>query len=243
MNSIETIWTYPFNPRAIKVRPFLIIAATPSLPFLLTLAQVEAAAAMNGRTVNYAPDFTMGMTNRSTDFLASFPMGRVPTFKSTGGLHLFESDAIAQYAAESGPASTQLLGSHVEERAVIRQWISFADHELNEPLTTLILWRYGMGTFNNEAEKSALHRLHISLATLEKHLQDREWIASEQLSLADISVAAGLYWGFAQVIDKELRAHYNRTTQWYLQVIESEGVKSAFGEKNFIEVRKVEPSN
>ena len=98
-----------------------------------------------------------------------------------------------------------------------------------------------MSTFNDEVEKSALHRLHISLAALEKHLQDRQWIASEQLSLADISVAAGLYWGFAQVIDRELRGQYSKTTQWYLQVIGSEGVKSAFGEKNFIEVRKVNP--
>ncbi|KAJ4993150.1 Elongation factor 1-gamma 1 [Stagonosporopsis vannaccii] len=220
MSSIGTIWTYPFNPRAIKI---------------------EAAAAVNNLTVNYAPEFAMGITNRSSKFLDDFPMGKVPTFKSSSGLTLFESDAIAQYAAESGPASSQLLGSDVEERAVIRQWISFADHELNEPLTTLILWRYGMGSFNKEAEDSALQRLHASLTVLEKHLRNCQWIASEQLSLADISVAAGLYWGFAQVIDGKLRNQYKNTTQWYLRVIGSESVKSAFGEKNFVEVRKVSP--
>ncbi|RYP00173.1 hypothetical protein DL764_006604 [Monosporascus ibericus] len=221
MSSVGTIWTYPFNPRAMKV---------------------EAAAAVNGRTVDYAPNFTMGKTNKTPEFLADFPMGRVPTFKSSGGLALFESDAIAQYAAESGPASAQLLGATAEERAVIRQWIGFADHELFEPLTTLILWRYDMAPFNEGAENSAFQRLNISLAVLEKQLQDRQYIASEQLSLADISVAAGLVWGFAQVIDQELRTKYSQVTEWYLRVTQDERVKSAFGENNFIEVRKNRPS-
>jgi elongation factor 1-gamma len=197
---------------------------------------------MNGRTIDYAPNFAMGKTNKTPEFLADFPMGRVPTFKSIhGGLTLFESDAIAQYAAESGPASAQLLGSTAEERAVIRQWIGFADHELLEPLTTMIMWRYGMAPFDEESEKSAFQRLSISLAALEKHLQGRQYIASQQLSLADISVVAGLYWGFAQVIDGELRAKYSQTTEWYLRVIQDERVASAFGDKNFIEVRKTAP--
>ncbi|KAI8651919.1 hypothetical protein LRP88_10912 [Fusarium phalaenopsidis] len=221
MGSIGTIWTYPFNPRAMKV---------------------QAVAAVNGRTVDLAPDFVMGKTNKTPEFLADFPMGRVPTFKSLDeGLALFESDAIAQYAAESGPASAQLLGTTAGERAVIRQWIGFADHELFEPLTTLILWRYGMASFNQEAERASLKRLIISLEIVEKHLHSRQYIGTQDISLADISVAAGLYWGFAQVIDAELRDKFPRTTDWYLRVIEDERLASAFGDKNFIEARKTAP--
>ncbi|EMT72181.1 glutathione S-transferase [Fusarium oxysporum II5] len=221
MGSIGTIWTYPFNPRAMKV---------------------QAVAAMNGRRIDCAPDFVMGKTNKTPEFLADFPLGRVPAFKSIDeGLTLFESDAIAQYAAESGPASAQLLGSTAGERAVIRQWIGFADHELFEPLTTMILWRYGMASFNEESDKHSFQRLNISLEVLEKQLQGRKYIATQQLSLADISVVAGLYWGFAQVIDAELRAKYSLTTDWYLRVIQDERVASAFDGKNFIEFRKTDP--
>ncbi|KAH7015843.1 glutathione S-transferase [Ilyonectria destructans] len=208
MSSIGTIWTYPFNPRAMEV---------------------QAVVAVNGWTVDHAPDFAMGKTNKTPEFLADFPMGRVPTLKSATGLVLFESDTIAQYIAESGPASAQLLGATAEERAVIRQWIGFADHELFEPLTTLLLWRYGMALFKEEeAEKSAFQRLDVSLTVLEKQLQGCRYIASEQLSLADISVAASLYWGFAQVLDLELRAKFSQTVEWYL--------------RNFIETRKTSPS-
>ncbi|SPJ78644.1 related to elongation factor 1-gamma [Fusarium torulosum] len=221
MGSIGTIWTYPFNPRAMKV---------------------QAVAAMNGRTIDHAPDFVMGKTNKTPEFLADFPLGRVPTFRSIDeGLALFESDAIAQYAAECGPVSTQLLGSTAGERAIIRQWISFADHELFEPLTTMIMWRYGMASFNEEFEKASFQRLTISLEVLEKQLQGRQYIATQQLSLADISVVAGLYWGFAQVIDAELRGKYSLTTNWYLRVIQDERLASAFGDKNLIGFRKTAP--
>lgn len=211
--------------------------SSPSILAYLLPDQIEAVAAVNGRTVDYAPNFVMGKTNKSPEFVSDFPTGRVPTFKSAKGLYIFESDAIAQYVAECGPSSIQLLGSTVEERAIIRQWIGFADHELFEPLTTLILWRYGMAPFDEEADKSAFQRLIASLVVLEKQLEGRQYIASEQLSLADISVAASLYWGFAQIIDRALRAEYSRTTEWYLRVIQDESVHSAFGEKNFIEVR------
>jgi elongation factor 1-gamma len=206
------------------------------LPYLLS-DQIEAVAAVNGRTVDYAPNFVMGNTNKSPEFVSDFPMGRVPAFKSVKGLYIFESDAIAQYAAECGPSSSQLLGSTVEERAIIRQWIGFAAHELFEPLTPLILWRYGMAPFDEETENSAFQRLIASLVVLEKQLQGRQYIASEQLSLADISVAASLYWGFTQIIDGVLRAEYSRTTEWYLRVIQDERVNSAFGKKSFIEAR------
>ncbi|KAK2736515.1 elongation factor 1-gamma [Colletotrichum kahawae] len=221
MASIGTIWSYSSNPRAFKV---------------------VAAAAVNGLAVDYAPDFVMGKTNRTPEFLANFPMGRVPTFRSAdGGLALFESDAIAQYAAESGPARTQLLGGGVEERAIIRQWIGFADHELLEPLTTLILWRFGMAEFVEKAEHAAFSSLQKSLAALEKHLQGRQYIGLDQLSLADISVAASLYWGFAQVIDGELRAKYRKVTEWYLLVVRDKSLKSAIPEE-FIDVRKTSPA-
>lgn len=58
---------------------------------------------------------------------------------------------------------------------------------------TLILWRYSIAPFNEETEKSAFQRLIVSLIVLEKQLQGRQYIALEQLSLADISIAASLY--------------------------------------------------
>jgi elongation factor 1-gamma len=39
----------------------------------------------------------MGVTNKKPDFLAKFPLGKVPCFEGVDGFTLFESSAIAQY--------------------------------------------------------------------------------------------------------------------------------------------------
>lgn len=180
----------------------------------------------------------MGKTNKTLEFLADFPLGQVPAFRSRSGLTLFESDAITQYVAESGPARKQLLGSNVEESATIRQWIGFADHNVFVPLQNMVLWRYGMATYDEKLEAASLFTLETSLLVLEKRLQGRQYVATDHLDLADLSVAAAMYWGFGLVIDKKMREKYPLTVEWYLRVIEQEQVKAAFGETNFIEVRK-----
>jgi elongation factor 1-gamma len=180
----------------------------------------------------------MGETNKSPEFLDYFPLGQVPAFKSKSGLTLFESDAIAQYIALSGPASKQLLGVNAEESAIIRQWIGFADHSIFAPLQNMILWRYGMTAYDEKLEAASLATLKTSLLVLEKRLKCRQYLATDILDLADLSVAAALYWGFSQVIDKKMRERYPLIVGWYLRVTEQEKVKAAFGETVFIEVRK-----
>lgn len=183
----------------------------------------------------------MYKTNRSAEFLKQFPLGRVPTFIGADGLALFETDAIAQYVAESGPAGTMLLGATARERAVISQWVHFADHELFEPSTTLIMWRYGMGEFDRVLEDQALQRLEKSLSILEKHLSTSRHVGSESTTMADISVAAALYWGFDQVIDREMRARYPAVVEWYQRTLNHEKIRSAFGDVKFIDERRVSP--
>jgi elongation factor 1-gamma len=180
----------------------------------------------------------MTKTNKSSEFLMDFPLGQVPAFKSQGGIALFESDAIAQFAAQSGPASAGLLGANAEESAVIRQWIGFADHNLFAPLQNLVLWRYGMAAFDANLESASLRSLEASLSILEKHLESHRHVATDHIDLADISVAAALYWGFGQVIDRKMREQYPLMVQWYSRLLEVDQIKSAFGEKDFIEVRK-----
>lgn len=183
----------------------------------------------------------MGTTNKTVQFLADFPLGQVPAFRGRNGLVLSESDAIAQYAAEEGPARDRLLGSSAEERATIRQWIGFADHNLFDPLQNLVLWRYGMAPYDEKLEVTAFAALEKSLIVLEGRLKGRQYVANDHLDLADLSIAAAMYWGFSQIVDKEMREQYPLIVEWYLRVIKQEKVRTAFGEEQFIELRKEGP--
>lgn len=202
--------------------------------------QIQAAGKLNGLEVTVAPDFTMGKTNREPEFLAKFPLGKVPAFEGADGTKLFESDAIAQYVAESGPAAGQLLGTTPAQRATIRQWISFAAGEVLDNVTRLILWRFGVAPYDEKTETTALERLQRAVGALETHLSSgRTWVATDdKLSLADLSLAGALVWGFAHVLDDDLRKNYPKTVEWYKRVLAEEGVKEVFGEPNFIAKRR-----
>ncbi|KAL4915414.1 glutathione S-transferase [Aspergillus aurantiobrunneus] len=212
-----TIYSYPNNPRVQKI---------------------QAVANLNGLTIE-AGDFTMGTTNKSPDFLSKFPLGKAPAFSSADGVHLFESNAIAQYVAESGPAKDQLLGSSAVERATIQQWVSSAETEIMSNVITCFLPRFKLAPYNEAADNRALANLERVLGALEKHLGERTWLATDKLSLADIAVASSLIWGFTFVIDAEMRAKYPGALAWFQKVAGSEGVKEAFGETTFVEKREV----
>src|SRR3569833_3353387 len=67
-----------------------------------------------------------GVTNKTSWYLAKFPLGKIPGCESRdGAFTLVESNAIAQYLAERGPKKQQLLGATAEERALVSQWIFF----------------------------------------------------------------------------------------------------------------------
>lgn len=181
----------------------------------------------------------MGKTNREPEFLAKFPLGKVPAFEGADGTKIFDSDAIAQYVAESGPAAGQLLGTTPAQKAHVRQWICFAADEILTNVTRLFRWRFGIAPYDEKTETTSLERLERAVAALETHLSSgRTWVATEQLSLADISLASALVWGFEHVIDDELRPKYPKTVEWYKRVLASDGVKEFFGEPKFIAKRK-----
>ncbi|GIJ86748.1 hypothetical protein Asppvi_005643 [Aspergillus pseudoviridinutans] len=206
------------------------------------ILKIQAAAQINGLDINLAPDFQMGITNRSPEFLAKFPMGKVPCLETSHGALLFESDAIAQFVADSGPHREQLLGRDALERASIRQWICFADHEIMDPIIQLVMWRVGMAAFDVTVEERSMAALRRGLQCLERHLAVGQWVVTEgKLSLADLSLASALYWGFMQVIDAKMREEFPSVTRWYHRVIGQEEIRCVFSEATFISARQEHP--
>lgn len=87
-----------------------------------------------------------------------------------------------------------------------------------------------------------LARLERSLGALEGYLKGQTWLATrDQLSLADISVASILTAGLTQIIDADMRKKYPTVMEWYERTVDTDGVKQAFGEKNYVDKRKKAP--
>lgn len=199
--------------------------------------KILAAAKLNNLEIEIA-DYQHMMTNRTPEFLAKFPAGKVPAFEGSDGLCLAESDAIAQYIAQSGPCASQLLGQDPATSALIRQWISFTDGEIVPYALDLVIWRVNLGPYDETTEKKALARIEYALGVLEKHLDGRTWLVGDQLTLADLTLASALVWPFMHIVDEAMRERYSKVVSWYLRTIGMKGVKDVFGSPDMISVRR-----
>ncbi|OJD35376.1 translation elongation factor eef-1b gamma subunit [Diplodia corticola] len=221
MAPIGKIYTYPDNPRVQKV---------------------QAVARLNGLQVDEVPDFKMGTTNKTAEFLAKFPTGKVPAFEGADGVNLLESDAIMQYVAESGPKAAQLVGSTPAEKARVQQWVCFQVGEVWPEVLKLLYPRFGIAKYDDAVEQPALEKLGKGLAAVERALEGgRKWLATDALSMADLAVMSSFVWAFKFGVDEEQRKKYPKAMEWFFRTLHSEGVKEAFpkAEQEMCTVRQI----
>ncbi|WP_322103038.1 glutathione S-transferase family protein [Paraburkholderia sp. J41] len=123
--------------------------------------------------------------HRRPEFLRINPAGKVPVLID-GDRVIPESAAIVLYLAEKYPEKA-LLPVDLEARAQAYRWTMFAVTELEQPL-----WRMTrhMGLYPPEkrlaAEKELAREDFVAMASiLDQHLEAREFIVGNALSVAD----------------------------------------------------------
>lgn len=132
--------------------------------------------------------------NRQRDFLALNPAGKVPVLVD-GNLVLTESAAIQLYLADKNP-QTGFSPETVEDRAQMYRWIFFLMTEIEQPL-----WRIARHTFVYPEEKRLPQDVDLArqecvemAAVLERHMENREFMVGDRLSVADFNAAYTLDW-------------------------------------------------
>lgn len=132
-----------------------------------------------------------GKQQKSPEFLKKQPFGQIPVLED-GDFQVFESRAIARYIADKFISQgTDLLGSTLEERAIINQWAEVECHQFNPPIQALvrekvILPRYGLKGDDAKAAENA-QQLGKVLDIYEAHLAHSQYLAGDKFSLADLS--------------------------------------------------------
>jgi elongation factor 1-gamma len=129
--------------------------------------KILIAAEYNSVSIDI-PDFKVSKDNKTAEFLAKSPLGRVPVLVTPAG-SIFESNAIARYVARMR-RDTELYGVSFFESALVDSWIDFSAHDIELPAT---LWFYpvlGYIPYNAVATAKAKTDLAKALTVLEKHL-------------------------------------------------------------------------
>jgi len=163
-------------------------------------------------------EFQFGVTNKSPDYLAKFPLGKIPAFEAPDGLLLTESNAIANYVAEKSSKAEQLLGGTPERRAQVNQWVFFNELQVEKSLAPLCYMRLGFMPPSKETETVNHKDLVRWLDMMEKHMKGREgkWLLDgDALSMADLAVCGALGMGFQIYIDAEMRKDYPALVKYF----------------------------
>jgi glutathione S-transferase len=171
-----------------------------------------------GLEYEWIPTAPFSEETRSPAFRALSPTGKVPVLVD-GDVVLTESSAIQLYLAEKYPAA-RLIPEDIAERAQMYRWIFFLVTEIEQPL-----WRIARNSVIYPEEKrlpadiaTATQECKAMAAVLERHMQGREYLVGDRLSVADLNAAYTLDWareadllGDAPVLCAYVERMYART--------------------------------
>merc|ERR1712021_95218 len=168
--------------------PIMVAGKLYTYPDNFRAQKALIAAKYSGGQLTAADDFVFGETNKSAEFLAKFPLGKVPAFEGSDGTLLTESNAIAYYVANEELRG----GSDAVAKAQVVQWMCMADQEILPAACTWVFPTMGIMQFNKNATERAKEDIKAALKSLDDHLLTRTYLAGERVTLADISVACTL---------------------------------------------------
>ncbi|MBV7482607.1 glutathione S-transferase family protein [Bordetella sp. BOR01] len=121
--------------------------------------------------------------HKKPEFLALNPFGQVPVLEDDG-VAIADSNAILVYLAKKA-GRREWLPEDARGAAAVQRWLSVAAGELAYgPAAARLITVFGAGYNATEV----VERAHVLLARLEKHLADRDWLASDHPTIADVAI-------------------------------------------------------
>ncbi len=157
--------------------------------------------------------------NREAPYLAKNPMGGVPMLELDDGTIIAESVAICRYFEQSQPEPA-LMGVGAQDCALVEMWQRRMELEIASPI---------MGTFRNTHDffkgripqvpeygavlkESAFKRLEW----IDSELADRQFVAGDRYTIADITLLVGI--DFGRVSKIAIQPDQKNLTRWYDEV-------------------------
>lgn len=125
--------------------------------------------------------------NKEPEFLAKNPQGTVP-FLDDNGFFLSESRAILFYLVDSRAPESSLLGRFPKKRALIHQRLHYELGTIGPTAAKLIRGVF-TGQFTVLTEE-ALQELYTKVNFIEQALEKSQWIAGDNITIADFSYLA-----------------------------------------------------
>ena len=171
----------------------------------------------------------MGGENRQADYLKVNPAGQLPALLLDDGTLLTEITVICEYLDESQPGA-RLMGDTPKARAQVRSWTRWADLNVCEPLTNGFRYAEGLPMFESrmrclpEAADGMKACAQDKLAWLNEQWGNRQYLAGDTFSLADILLSTFL--GFGEQVGQPLNRDLTNIAAWYDRCMARQSAKA-----------------
>ena len=153
-----------------------------------------------------------------------FECDRVTSTNSQSKLPTFQEDGKAQSINESNAVAKcvggdLLWGETIEEKALIYQWVEFADQELNPYVCAWCFPYLSLSTYNQREIEQVQKKVYRSLLALDTVLMYKVFLVGDRITQADINCASALYLGFKVVLGNEWQSCFPNVTRWFLTMV------------------------
>lgn len=167
-------------------------------------------------------DFFKGAT-RSPEFRALSVMGEVPVLED-GETVLSQSGVIQDYISSK---TGKLGGKSAAERREVLRWMFFDNHKVSGAAGPL---RFNMNFLPEQKRNADVNgfmamRLASALKVMEAHLDGRDWLAGDEITIADIGCAGYLFYEEPFTFD---RADYPNINRWLDAIAAQPGWKHPY---------------
>ena len=185
----------------------------------------KAALALELSGLDWEPvyvDFFAGQA-RSAEFRGLNVMGEAPALVD-GDLTLTQSGAIQDYVVEK---SGKLGGKNSTDRREILRWILWDNHKLSSPagMTRFLIHFLPKDKQPEGVIPFTQARLKAAYATLNTHLEGREWIVGDAMTIADLSCCGYLFYPEEFGFD---RADWPNIDAWLTRISDAPGWKHPY---------------
>lgn len=174
--------------------------------------KVRMAANILGLKYEYIQISIREGENRTKEYLALHPAGKVPVIDDEGFI-LFESDAIMKYLAVS--EASPLYPDDIKRRALIDQWLAFVAIHVSGAMGRVVFNHVFASFAKIPADERSLSDgikfLGRFLPVIDQQLSQTKYLAEDQFSLADIALLATI--DPAEVAEIDL-SPYKHIVQW-----------------------------
>jgi len=181
--------------------------------------RVRIFLAEKGVQVPYEQVDIVKADNRGPEFRRKNPLGTLPVLELDDGTHIAESVAICRYFEEIRP-DPPLMGTDARDRAVVEMWQRRMELELFIPITQV--FRNGhpffAGRIPQVAEYGEVCRKAAEgrLAWLDTVLAEREFVAGDRFTIADITALCGI--DFGRVSKIRIQPEQTHLARWHAAV-------------------------